>query len=337
MAKPPPKLTGGAGGLQNVTGGAGTIKPPFKEIPISKTTLPTKPVKPPGKTTGVGTGVSKDDPYGGLVGADRDAAVAITNLFKSYGLDSLAPQIVKMIQNGYSADTISILLQDTPEYKQRFAANAARLKAGLPVLSPAEYISTEQSYRQIMSAAGLPVGFYDNVSDFQSFLEKDISPTEVQSRVNTAAEAINKAPPETIGFFKQWYSSGDMIAYALDPTVAQPLIEQRIKAAESAAVAAKSGLSLTQANAEDIGRTGSSLGDIQSGLSFVAQESKTTDKLSQLYGGAVTQDDLVQEVFDSNAEAAMKRRKLASRERGAFSGSTAQSKTSLSESDGGAF
>jgi hypothetical protein len=155
--------------------------------------------------------------------------------------------------------------------------------------------------------------------------------------VNTAAEAINKAPPETIGFFKQWYSSGDMIAYALDPTVAQPLIEQRIKAAESAAVAAKSGLSLTQANAEDIGRTGSSLGDIQSGLSFVAQESKTTDKLSQLYGGAVTQDDLVQEVFDSNAEAAMKRRKLASRERGAFSGSTAQSKTSLSESDGGAF
>ena len=72
-----------------------------------------------------------------LTGANRDAAKALVELFKQYGLESLAPKIVEFIQNGYSADTTAILLQDTTEYKQRFAANEARRKKGLPVLSPA--------------------------------------------------------------------------------------------------------------------------------------------------------------------------------------------------------
>jgi hypothetical protein len=275
------------------------------------------------------------DPNAGLTGTNRDAAVALESLFHSYGLDTLAPQIVKMIQQGFSSDTISIELQNTKEYQQRFAANAVRLKAGLPVLSPAEYISTENSYRQVMSAAGLPVGFYDKASDFTSFLANDVSPTEVQSRVNTAAEAINKAPPETLSYFKQFYNTGDLVAYALDPTAAAPLVEQRVKAAEAAAVSARNGLALSQHAAEDIGRTGSSLADIQSGLGFVAQEAKTTDKLSQIYGGAVTQDDLVSEVFDNNATSAEKRQVLASKQRASFSGQGSQNKTSLGKDSGG--
>jgi transcriptional regulator with XRE-family HTH domain len=269
------------------------------------------------------------DPYGNLDGANRDAAIALTALFKSYGLDSLAPQIIKMIQNGFSADTIALLLQDTKEYKTRFAANDARIKAGLPVLSPAEYISTEQAYRQVMSAAGLPIGFYDSTSDFRKFLEGDVSPTEVKSRVDAVSEAIYRAPQATKDIFSQWYSTGDMIAYALDPKVASPLIEQRIRAAEAAAVARQQGLTLSQMSAERLGVTGSTLSEIEQGFSFIAQEKPTTDKLSALYGGALSQDDLVAEVFDKDANATLKRRGLASRERGVFAGSSGQAKGSL--------
>lgn len=269
------------------------------------------------------------DPYGALTGSDRDAAMALTELFKSYGLDTLAPQIVAMIQKGFSSDTIAIELQNSKEYKQRFVANDARVKAGLSALSPAEYISTERAYRQVMSAAGLPIGFYDSQDDFRKFLENDTSPTEVQSRVNTVAEAIYKAPAETTNYFKQWYSTGDMIAYALDPKVASPLIEQRIRAAESAALAARNGLALTQANAEAIGRSGASLEAAQQGTSFIAAEQKTTDKLNSLYGGSLNQDDLVAEVFSNDATAAAKRKGLASRDRATFGNSGAQTKTSL--------
>ena len=71
----------------------------------------------------------------GLTGADRDAAVALTNLFRQYGLESLAPRIVDFIKQGYGPDVITIMLQETPEYKQRFAANDKRVAAGLPALS----------------------------------------------------------------------------------------------------------------------------------------------------------------------------------------------------------
>lgn len=287
------------------------------------------------KKTTTGSGKTVDDPYGGLVGSDRDAAVALTNLFKQYDLGSLSGTILKYIQDGYSADTISILLQDTAEYKKRFAANAARQKAGLPVLSPAEYISTERSYRQVMQSAGLPIGFYDQNADFQKFLEMDVSPTEVQSRVNTVSEAINKAPAKTKDYFKQWYTTGDMIAYALDPTKAAPLIEQRVKAAEAAALADQQGFSLNQRNAELIGKTGAAYDGIQTGIGLVGSDLGNAEKLGDIYGVDYTQDDLVEEVFANNAVATNKRKGLASQERATFSGASGQSQGSLSRNGAG--
>src|SRR5690348_11115489 len=59
----------------------------------------------------------------GLPGQERDAYAALKTLFDSYGLGSLAPKILQYLQNGFGADTITVLLQQTPEYKQRFAGN----------------------------------------------------------------------------------------------------------------------------------------------------------------------------------------------------------------------
>lgn len=263
--------------------------------------------------------------------AQRDAATILTDLFTQYGLGSLAPRIVKYIQQGYSADAISIMLQQTPEYKQRFAANDARLKKGLPALSPAEYIATERSYRQVMTAAGLPLGFYDQTSDFQKFLENDMSPTELKGRVDTAAQAVRQAPRETLDYFKQWYNEGDLIAYALDPNRAEPLVEQRIKAAEAAGVGKTQGINLDQNTAELIGSQDKSFDQIRQGVGFVGSELQNTSKLSAIYGGDnVTQDDLVKEVFLDDAQAAKKRQGLASKERAAFGGSGAAGSSALS-------
>jgi hypothetical protein len=275
------------------------------------------------------------DPFGALLGPDRDAAVALAQVFKDYGLESLTPQIIKMIQGGFSAETISIQLRDTKEYKARFSANDKRVKLGLPALSPAEYISTERAYRQVMSQAGLPVGFYDQTSDFEKFLVQDVSPTEVKGRVDAVTEALNKAPAGTVDYFKKFYNTGDMIAYALDPAKAQPLIEQRLKAAEAASIASSQGFGLNQSQAERIGATGSSFADIQQGLGFIGQEQQTTDKLSAIYGDSVSTDDLVNEVFNGDAAAGAKRKKLASQERATFGGSSGQTKTSLNRASDG--
>lgn len=265
---------------------------------------------------------SYEDIYGKLTGAQRDVATAVTALFKQYGLDSLSSKIVQFVQQGFSADTISVMLQETPEYQKRFAANQTRIKKGLPALSPAEYISVENSYRQIMSQAGLPVGFYDSTTDFQKFLENDLAPTELQQRVTLASEAVYNADAGTKDFFSQWYSTGDMIAYALDPGRAAPIIERNIRASEAAATARAQGVGIGQNVAEQIGRTGVTLDALRQGFGAIGQEAPTARKLGEIYGSQYTDEDLASEVFLDNAQAAQKRRTLSSRERAAFSGSS---------------
>jgi hypothetical protein len=293
---------------------------------VQQPKLPGKPTPAPPAKPPVQTQADIDK-----MNANRDAAQILTDLFTQYGLGSLSGQIVNFIQQGYSADAISIMLQQTPEYKQRFSANEARLKKGLPALSPAEYIATERSYRQVMSAAGLPLGFYDQTSDFQKFLENDMSPTELKSRVDTASQAVRQAPSETLDYMKQWYNEGDLIAFALDPNRAEPLVEQRIKAAEAAGVGKGQGVNLDQSTAELIGAQGQSFDQIRQGMGFVGSELQNTSKLSAIYGGDdVTQGDLVKEVFLDDAQAAKKRQGLASKERAAFGGSGGAGTSSLS-------
>ena len=275
-------------------------------------------------------------PYAGLTGSERDAAVAITSLFTSYGLATLAPKVIDFIQQGYSADTVSLLLADTPEYKQRFAANDARQKAGLPVLSPAEYLATEQSYRDIMANAGLPKGFYDQPDDFQKFIAADVSPTEIKTRVDAAADLVNNTDQATKDYFSQHYSKGDMIAYALDQTRAAPLVGKTIAAAKIGGAAANQGLSVDSGLAEQLAGQGVSQQQAQQGFGVIATDQPNADKLAGIYGQqGFTVADLANEVFLSNAGIADRRAKLASQERATFGGNSGVGQTSLNQNQGG--
>ncbi len=273
---------------------------------------------------------------GNLEGTGRDSAAALNQIFASYGLETLGPKIVDFIKNGYSADTVSLLLQDTSEYKQRFAANDVRLKKGLPALSPAEYLATEKSYRQIMQAAGVPSGFYDQPQDFQKFLEDDKSPQEIQQRVQDAQDFINKQNPQALAQFKQWYSSGDMIAYALDPDRAQPLVGKAFKAAAIGSEAARQNLSVDQNTAEQMAAKGISQDAASQGFANIALDQGAAQKLATMAGTNLSTQDLVNETFFNNAGVAQKRQMLASQERGRFGGTSAVGRTSLSTDTGGA-
>lgn len=272
----------------------------------------------------------------GLTGADRDAAVALTALFTSYGLGSLAPKIIDFIKQGYSADTISVMLVDTDEYKKRFAANDARIKKGLPALSPAEYLSTESAYRDVMKQAGVPAGFYDQPSDFEAWLGNDVSPSEIKTRVDSATEMVNSLDSNTLDEFKKFYTTGDIIAFALDQKRAAPLVGKAFEAAKVAGAAKSQGLQIDQNTAEQLAGQGVSRAQAQQGFSFVASEKDNVEKLSAISGsGPLTQSDLVNEVFYNDAAAAEKRNKLASQERGRFGGSSGVGQGSLANNVGG--
>lgn len=276
------------------------------------------------------------DPFGGLTGADRDAALAIQSLFAQYGLGTLAPKIVDFIKQGYSADTITILLQDTSEYKKRFAANDARRAAGLPVLSPAEYLATESAYRQVMKEAGVPAGFYDQPDDFTSWLGADVSPTEIKGRVDAASQMVNSLDKNTLDEFKKYYSTGDIIAFALDQKRAAPLVGKAFEAAKIGGAAVGQGLQVDKNTAEQLAGAGINKDQAQQGFGMIASDQANVNKLADIGGQAhLTQSDLINEVFFSNANVADQRKKLASQERGRFSGTSGVGTGSLATNAGG--
>lgn len=280
--------------------------------------------------------VMKDTLTKGLTGDQRNAYAAIQNMLKEYGLQSLASKILDFVKQGFSSDTISLELQETAEWKQRFVANEARRKAGLPVLSPREYIETERAYRQIMHAAGVPSGFYDKQDDFRRFLEADISPQEIQGRVTAAQDFINRADPREMAAMRKMYTLGDMVAFALDPKRAAPLVGKAFQAATITGQASAQGLSINRGLAEGLAGEGITREQAQQGFSLIAGEQDNANRLAAIHGTEkFTTEDLANETFRASNEVAERRKKLASAERGKFSGSSGASKGSLSRSSGG--
>lgn len=244
------------------------------------------------------TGTVNLDYASKLTGEARDAYALLTNLFGSYGLGSLGGKIFDYIQKGYSADTISILLQDTPEYKQRFAGNDMRRQKGLPVLSPAEYLSVESSYRQLMKQAGLPEGFYDQASDFNDFIGKDVAPTEVKARIDLASQATALAQPAFKEALQKMYglTEGQLTAYFLDEDKALPILQKQAAAATIGAEALKRGLSISE-KAEQYALGGVTQEQAAQAYGSIAQQLPDYATFASSFGEQVGQGDFERAIF----------------------------------------
>lgn len=269
-----------------------------------------------------------------LTGPQRDAYAAIVSLFRGYGLESLSNKIFDYVKNGYSADTISMLLQETPEYKTRFAGNEARKKAGLNVLSPGEYIAIENSYRQILSQAGLPKGFYDQTSDFAQFIGNDMSPTELKERADLATQATALASPEYKKALRAMgLSDGEMTSYWINQSRALPFLQKTAATAAIGAEALQRGMNFDWRYAENLATQGVTGEEAAQGYAKIAEEFGTLSTLGQIYGQAWTQRMSEEDVF-TGGPASKARANLVTRERGQFSGQSGAARGGLAQRGG---
>lgn len=294
--------------------------------------------KPISRSTTRGKADGTKTTNGGVAGfdpADRDAYNRLKSILDSYGLGSLAGKILSYVQEGMSEDSIMLELQGTTEWKSRFSANDARRAAGMSVLSPAEYLATERAYRQTLSEAGVPAGFYDQTSDFTKFLSSDISPAELKGRVDTAATFVRSADPQQLALMKTWYTEGDLIAFALDPKRAAPLVGKAFQAASIGGIAAGDGLGIGRDTAEQLANAGIEDQQARSGFSSLGRDKTTLDRLAGIDGqDALTGDQLASAAFLGDAGTNKKIDRLKSAERGRFSGSSGIGQGSLSKSSG---
>jgi len=191
----------------------------------------------------------------------RNARDTIAETLATYGLSDLADYTYNEIIAKDITDPAAIIfkLRDQPAYQKRFGANAARLKAGLPELSPAEYIDLEDMYRTVIRSNGLPAGFYDSEDDTRKLLEGSVSPDEFQRRIKDGYNAVANADPEVKRQFKELYgvTDSELAAYFLDPARGETILTTRARAAQIAARGAEQGgIQLSGAYAEELANRG---------------------------------------------------------------------------------
>jgi hypothetical protein len=161
--------------------------------------------------------------------------------FKTLGLESLVGPLEDMIQRGVTGGAELINeLRATPEYKDRFAANEARIKNGYRALSEGEYIQKENAYRKVMQIYGIPQGYYSSgklgkTPAFEKLLAGDVSSDELESRVQEGLNKVINGSPEVMASLKAFYpeiNTGDILGYVLDPTNALQDIKRKVTSAQ---------------------------------------------------------------------------------------------------------
>ena len=221
---------------------------------------------------------------------EQDAAMAqIKAMFNLYGLSSLYTKIEEYVRKGYSAETVALLLRDTPEYQARFPAMKTLAGKGRAI-SEASYVEYETQTAAFEKQYGLPTGML--TGNVTGLLENDVSAIELKDRVILASAASLQAPQEFKDTLLQYYNigSGGLAAYWLDPTIAAPLLEKQFATAQIGAEALRQnvGLGIDIASqlqgigvTQDVARTGFETVARQSGLSSGAGDVASTNTLIQ--------------------------------------------------------
>jgi hypothetical protein len=268
------------------------------------------------------------------------------------GIGDLVSPLEDLIKEGMSSDEMTLRLMNDPKYnkayKARFAANDARIAAGLSALSPADYIRLEDQYQNIMRNYGLPASYYTKdatgkQAGFEKFIAGDVSSTELEERIMTAQNRVINANPEVANALKQFYpdiSNGDILAYTLDPTQGLEAIKRKVTAAEIGGAAMAQGLATGVSRAEELARYGVTKDAAQKGFETVAQVAPRGGQLAAIYGqDPYTQATAETEIFNlaGSAEAGKQRKKLTELEQASFSKQSGLAQGALARDRAGAY
>lgn len=188
----------------------------------------------------------------------------LTALLARYGLSSLTKWASDAVIRGLSEDEIALQLRDRPEFKAAFPEIEAReqliktTQGALAPLSPDEIIELRDSYRGMMRSYGLPPAFWDNKSDMFDLIVNDVSPDELNSRLETAVVRVQNAPPQVREVFGELFGAdGDTALFSIfvDVDRALPELENMTQLAEAGGAARRFDFNLSRAQMERVSGT----------------------------------------------------------------------------------
>lgn len=283
---------------------------PHQPAPRQPVIVPRVPPKPAPSPLG-----------GGLTPANQSIYTTMSATLKAWGLSTLVPYLKGYLTQGMNANEIQMNLQNTDAWKTRFAGNVLREEKGMAVLTPAQYIATEQAYRQALSQYGLPSGFYDQHSDFVNWIGNDVSPSEISARAQVAHDQYMAAPQEVKDLWQKYgYAKGDALAAILDPKVATQVIQDRAIQVGIGGAAARQGFSVNKNRAVQLQQAGVTIQQAQAAYAKIAQSYAADQTIANRFGTTFGLQDEENDVLLNNGQDANKRAILYAEEQGLFNG-----------------
>ena len=205
-----------------------------------------------------------------------DANAIISQTLQQYGLQSLSTWAWNEITNGASTAQVLMDMYQTPQFNQRFPGIAARQAAGLPAISPADYVNYEDQAKQIENQYGLPQGMLSDPERVGKLIAQDVSISEVNDRVSNGYQAVAYAPPQVQQAFTQMFGvngTGALAAHFLDTTQATKLLTQQAAAAQISGQATIGSINMDTSHAMQLAQMGQTSSSVGSGLQDLQQKS----------------------------------------------------------------
>jgi hypothetical protein len=314
--------------------------------PITQPVAPVPPVPPVPPVNDIST-------------ETKDAFEELGMLLKGWGLESLADTYTRLMVSGKTPTEALTMLKYSKEidpatgqpynaaYTKRFAGNAARIAGGMNAYDERTYLTIENAYEETLQRYGLSnmisTDRAANQAKYADYMGKGIAPTEFASRIQLVADRVINMDKDIKDTFKAYYPSltdTDLVTYFLNPKETMPVLQAKVQAAEIGGAAKAQGIGVDQARAMELSKFGIDLGTARTGYGKVAEALPVGQKLSDIYAEekiGYTQQVAEDEYLKQDAQAKLKRNRLASKERAMFSGQSGTDSNSLQRGYSSAF
>ena len=285
---------------------------------------------------------------------ERQQRVSSFTLLKTYAEEyglpaSLADKLIDLVaKQGYSDEAVSLELQQTDEFKARFAGIekykknfATEIGSGIKAAppKPSDYIKMEKAYQEVLNRYGL--ADMANRTTYAELIGGDVSVAEMTDRVVNVYDKVNNADDvlkQQLNQFFPTFGTADYAKALLTGNSPQDMASQltrKLGAAEISSEASRAGLTTGVERAQQLQAMGVSRGTARAGYSTIAEQQTVLNKLGSIYNEDVTglQTELEAEQFQGLAS--QRRKKLEGVEQASFAGRSGISQVSLSQGTAG--
>tara|TARA_Y100001956_G_C4108326_1_gene181129 strand:- start:97 stop:1422 length:1326 start_codon:yes stop_codon:yes gene_type:complete len=162
---------------------------------------------------GAGTGTSKGDFTTALsaIGIPLDLADELWGWAQE-----------KVLDPTYDLANITLDLQQTNAFKQRFPAIDAMRSAEVTPVSPSDYINFETNVKKLLTKYNIEGQSLNFDGLITNLLVNTVGEVEVENRLNSAMRVLGNVPPEVTDMYYEWFGEdigmSNLMKTFLDPT-----------------------------------------------------------------------------------------------------------------------